>query len=233
MIDQFVEDDPPYWPTWMIDQIEQADVRAVRRLGDLSAALRGARTRDAGTRRQLGRARGHRGDVQDLPAAHRKFIAVAFEAEDLAHVPSVLLGAGRTGYVLDRDYDQLYRRITEQPRREPITGRLRDMSRPSPALPAHVTVRSRPPFVPTLFLDRTRETALLRKVVLEREHGIVVITGRAGIGKTALIGRFLQDLESRSEHGRLEFVYISADGSVACQPGPDPLPPARDACGKR
>jgi hypothetical protein len=24
-IDQFVEDDPPYWPTWMIGQIEQAD----------------------------------------------------------------------------------------------------------------------------------------------------------------------------------------------------------------
>ena len=206
-IDQFVEDDPPYWPTWTREQIEQADFV----LCVVSATYR--ERFEARERLSTGRgvsweaAAVTEASYADLPDAHRKFIAVAFDARDLTEVPKVLLGAGRTGYLLFDYYHQLYRRITGQARGAPPLGSMR-------VLPSSEALRveSRPPFVTARFVDRERETRQLRDAVLSRDAGCVLVTGRTGSGKTALIARLLQFLETREQ--ALTFAYVSAAGSA-------------------
>jgi tetratricopeptide (TPR) repeat protein len=216
-IDQFVEDDPPYWPTWMQDQVEQADFV-------LCVMSKAYKYRFESRERIMpGRGVNWEGLVvteatyADLPAAHRKFIAIAFDAADLANVPRVLLGAGRTAYVLYDYYHQLYRRLTGQRRPVPSLGEVQ-ATESTGATAQAIQVHSRPPFVPLRFLDRTRETGLLREAVQDANEGCVLITGRAGIGKTALVSRMLQDLESWSGCNQLEFAYISTGSSIPVSP---------------
>ena len=218
-IDQFVEDEPPYWPTWMQDQIEQADYV-------LCVVSRSYEERfESKERMKQGKGVNWEGLVMteaayaDLPQAHRKFIVVVFDAADLQHVPRVLLGAGRTAYVLYDYYHQLYRRITGQGQKALPLGEIRRMEEEAPAeaIP-EVNVHSRPPFVPLRFLDRTRETGLLGEAIQHPEGGCILVTGRAGIGKTALVSRLLQDLEAGLRCAPIEFAYVSAGGSVPVSP---------------
>jgi hypothetical protein len=212
-IDQFVEDNPPYWPTWMLDEIERADVV-------LCVISRIYKERFESQER-LTRGRGVNWEAlmmteaayADLPQAHRKFIAVVFDTDDLQHVPGVLLGSGRTAYVLYRDYDSLYRRMTGQGRPLPPLGEVRDMGG-GRSETSKITVHSRPPFVPLRFLDRTRETDSVRDAIQHVDGGCTLITARPGIGKTALISRLLQDLEDGSGYGVTDFAYVSAGGST-------------------
>lgn len=215
VIDQFVEDDPPYWPTWMQDQLEQADFV----LCVVSPMYR----ERFESRERISPGRGVNWEAlvvteasyADLPAAHRKFIAIAFDDEDLKAIPRVLLAAGRTAYVLPGYYHQLYRRITGQAQAVPALGEVKVLS-DAPA--AILDIHSRPPFVPARFLDREGETGLLHEAVQRSDRPCVLLTGRAGIGKTALVGRLLQFLESQPRERPLTFAYVSGTGSVPISP---------------
>ena len=218
-IDQFVEDDPPYWPTWMQDQIEQADYV-------LCVVSRAYKERfESKERMERGRGVNWEGLMMteaayaDLPQAHRKFIVIAFDPADLQYVPRVLLGAGRTAYLLYAYYHQLYRRITGQAQTLPPVGEIKPVGEDASAGPiSQVNIHSRPPFVPLRFLDRTRETGLLEEAIQRFEGGCILITGRAGIGKTALVSRLLQNLEAGHGCGSIEFAYVSAGGSIPVSP---------------
>ena len=219
-IDQFAEDDPPYWPTWMFQQIEQADFV-------LCVVSEVYRDRfDADKRLDSGKGVNWEGLVlteasyRDLPDAHRKFIAVAFERSDLQYVPRIFLGAGRTAYVLPHAYDALYRRLSGQLRKVPELGAVRQLSAlhhdREEASALHV--RSRPPFVTTRFLNRERETRQLREEIDRDSSRCVILTGRPGIGKTALVGRLLEFLEGQHSTVPVTFSYLPADGSVPLSP---------------
>ncbi len=134
-IDQFVEDDPPYWPTWMPDQIEQADYV-------LCVVSRAYEERfESKERMERGRGVNWEGLMMteaayaDLPRAHRKFIVIAFDPADLQHVPHVLLGAGRTAYLLYDYYHRLYRRITGQAQTVPPVGEIKQVGQEASAGP--------------------------------------------------------------------------------------------------
>lgn len=60
-------------------------------------------------------------ELYDSEANNDKFIPVLFSSEDSAHVPVYVRGA--THYVLDDDYDDLYRQLTDQPKHaKPVLG---------------------------------------------------------------------------------------------------------------
>jgi hypothetical protein len=116
MIDQFVEHDPPFWPRWMTDQVRGADhvlclaspayKERVELRGNPDAG-RGARWEGAIITEEL---------YGQFPNAYRKFIAVVPAGGSPDHIPDVLLPVGRSYYVLPRDDEDLYRRLTGQPR---------------------------------------------------------------------------------------------------------------------
>jgi tetratricopeptide (TPR) repeat protein len=71
-----------------------------------------------------------------------------------------------------------------------------------------------PPLFPNLFLDRTIETRRLEDRLRDSSVRLLAVVGSAGIGKTAMIVRLVDDL--RSIPGQLPidaFLYMPADGS--------------------
>lgn len=115
-IDQFIEHDPPTWPRWMMEQIKTSDYilclaspsykQRVESHGD-AAIGRGARWEGAIITEEL---------YAQFPAAQSRFIAVLLEGCTPADIPDVLLPVGRSYYTWPRDDEDLYRRLTNQPR---------------------------------------------------------------------------------------------------------------------
>lgn len=119
-IDQFVEHDPPTWPRWMMDEIRGADfvlcvaspaykVRTEDQ-GD-PASGRGARWEGAVITEEL---------YSQFPATQSKFIAIVLEGCSPADIPDILMPLGRSYYHWPEDDENLYRRLTNQPRVVPV-----------------------------------------------------------------------------------------------------------------
>lgn len=119
-IDQFLEHDPPVWPRWMIDEIRAADFvlclaspayrNRVESWADSSVG-RGARWEGAHITEAL---------YTDFAQGSRRFIAVVIKPCTPEHIPDVLRPVGSTYYVMPDDDEELYRRITNQPRVVPV-----------------------------------------------------------------------------------------------------------------
>ena len=118
-IDQFTEHDPPTWPRWMIDEVRGADyvlclvsplykMRTEGR-GDLTQG-RGARWEGAVITEEL---------YSQFPGSQAKFIAVVMSGCSANDIPDILMPIGRTYYHWPDDEEDLYRRLTRQPRVSP------------------------------------------------------------------------------------------------------------------
>jgi hypothetical protein len=117
LIDQFVEHDPPpTWPRWMINEIKLADFvlclaspgyrECVEGRGN-PAVGRGVRWEGAVITEEL---------YRRSPTAQDKFIAVVLDKCSVEDIPDILLPLGRSHYLWPRDDEDLYRRLTGQPR---------------------------------------------------------------------------------------------------------------------
>jgi len=116
LIDQFIEHEPPTWPRWMSDEIKIADFvlclaspgyqERVEGRGN-SAVGRGVRWEGVVITEEL---------YHGIPTAHAKFIAVVLDKCSPDDIPDILLPLGRSYYLWPRDDEDLYRRLTGQPR---------------------------------------------------------------------------------------------------------------------
>jgi hypothetical protein len=119
-IDQFIEHDPPTWPRWMIDEVRGADFvlclaspayrERTEGRGDPSVG-RGARWEGAIITEEL---------YSEFPATQSKFIAVVLEGCSPQNIPDILMPVGRSYYLWPGDDENLYRRLTRQPRVSPV-----------------------------------------------------------------------------------------------------------------
>jgi len=116
VIDQFIEHDPPTWPRWMRDEIRSATFVLClaspsyreRAEGQGNPAVgRGARWEGAIITEDL---------YAGFPTAQSKFIAVVLDRCSPDDIPDILLPVGRSYYLWPRDDEDLYRRLTGQPR---------------------------------------------------------------------------------------------------------------------
>lgn len=114
-IDQYLEHDPPIWPRWMLDEIHNADFVLC-----LASPAYKARVEDPAE--PAGRGAQWEGIYitealyHDIAETHRKFIAVVMPPCTAADIPDVLRPVGATYYLLPEDDEDLYRRLTRQPR---------------------------------------------------------------------------------------------------------------------
>ena len=116
VIDQFLEHDPPFWPRWMIDQVKAADYvlclaspgykERFDNNGDPSIG-RGARWEGVFVTEEL---------YSSFASNRRKFIAVVIPPCSPAHIPDVLRPVGESYYDWPEQDEELYRRVTGQPR---------------------------------------------------------------------------------------------------------------------
>lgn len=125
IIDQYETSPRQGWPLWTLIQTEEARFvlvvcteiyhRRVRGKGEPGKGL-GAKWEGAIITQEL----------HDSEANNDKFIPLQFSSEGSAHIPVYLRGAER--YVLDDDYEDLYRHITNQPKYlKPALGARRSM----------------------------------------------------------------------------------------------------------
>lgn len=119
-IDQFHSESGQNWPLWMLKAIQKADFvlclasplykERFEASGDASRGL-GSRWEGAIITEAL---------YNESLAADSKFIAVVPEGCDSQHIPTLLQPLGRTHYRLPDDDEDLYRRLTGQPRVLPL-----------------------------------------------------------------------------------------------------------------
>jgi predicted secreted protein len=125
LIDQYEMSPREGWPRWTMSQIEEARFVLVVCTETYHRRVRG--------KEETGKGLGAKWEgaiitqeLYDSEANNDKFIPVLFASEDVAHVPVYLRGVTR--YVLDDDYENLYRRITNQPKHlKPALGTRRSM----------------------------------------------------------------------------------------------------------
>jgi hypothetical protein len=118
-IDQFIEHDPPTWPRWMLDEVRGADFvlclvspsyKVRTEGGGNPNEGRGARWEGAVITEEL---------YSQFPASQAKFIAVVLQGCSSEDIPDVLMPVGRSYYHWPDDEENLYRRLTGQPRVTP------------------------------------------------------------------------------------------------------------------
>lgn len=111
-LDQYEVSPPESWPNWMWNQIEDADFVLVVCTETYHRRFRG--------KEEPGRGQGVTWEgtiltqsLYDAGSLNARFVPVVLAGEDTEHIPLVLRGATR--YQLDRDYEKLYRHLTDQP----------------------------------------------------------------------------------------------------------------------
>lgn len=126
-IDQYEMSPPEGWPRWMVNRIEGADFVLVVCTETYERRFRGRK----GPGKGLGAT--WEGaiitqEIYDAATNNVQFIPVLFSSQDSVHIPIILRGA--TYYRLDTEegYEDLYRRLTNQPRvQKPELGKPRPM----------------------------------------------------------------------------------------------------------
>jgi len=112
-IDQYENAPLEGWPRWMLNQVERADFVLVACSEEYDRRFRGNEA--------YGKGKGATWEggviiqeLYDAQGLNSKFIPITLNPEDSKFIPSPLRGATYYRLQNDDDYDQLYRRLTNQ-----------------------------------------------------------------------------------------------------------------------
>src|SRR5271166_3856561 len=204
-IDQYVVVPPEGWPRWMDKQIRDSDFVVMVCTETYYQRVMGEEQPGKG----LGvRWEGHLiyGEIYRAGTMNTKFIPVLFEGGDPSHIPAPARGTNHYFPRTTRGYEDLYRRLTNQPCAiKPELGKLRSLPpaerKSEGALGRLVNVPNLPPH----FLPRPGDLQALKDAVLAGLTKPVALTGTGklglqgmgGIGETVLAVALARDSEVR------------------------------------
>jgi tetratricopeptide (TPR) repeat protein len=187
-IDQYEQSPAEGWPRWCERQVEQSTFVLVACTDTYLRRFKGEETPKIG----LGVTwEGHiiTQDLYDAQGSNTKFIPILFSKEDEQFVPKPLRSTSR--YQLSDNYDQLYRRLTNQPLISmPTLGEVKPMPARE-SLPPLSSLERKQDFqtiwlVPyprnPFFTGRENILDLLRQTLEKRK--IAALSGFGGFGKT-------------------------------------------------
>ena len=153
--------------------------------------------------------------IYDADAEITRFIPVLFEPGNVEHIPTPLKGA--TYYCLDTEqgYEDLYRRLTDQPRTiKPELGKLRklpprerklDFLTAEAAGPDKISI-SRLPITGRDLFGRQAELGLLDQAWADPGTNVLSLVAWGGVGKSALVNHWLRGMAGDHYRGA-ERVY--------------------------
>jgi nucleoside phosphorylase len=208
-IDQYENPPAKGWQRWMLDEVEAAEHVLIICTEVYNRRFRG--------REEVGKSKGVTWEggviIQELyedQGVNSKFIPVTFDTQDIEVVPNPLRST--TVYRLDTadGYEQLYRRLTNQPiTRKPQLGKLRTLPSRNrkpfsqeelqPSIDENLSESQARPLNFLALDDRWVGRANLIQDLSHRIQDscrLLILVGMTGIGKTALGERLAVELES-------------------------------------
>ncbi len=210
ILDQYESSPPEGWPRWMDKHIRGADFVLMICTEIYFRRVMGEE--------KLGTGLGVKWEgnliyqhIYNADTTNTRFIPVLFKSGKVEHIPTPLQGA--TYYHVDTQdgYEELYRRITNQPRTvKPILGRLRTLpprERKQDFFAVKVSLAKLPSTSPDLF-GRQKELATLDAAwnpppspTGEGRVGVLSLVAWGGVGKTALVNKWLSQIARDNYRG--------------------------------
>jgi hypothetical protein len=125
IIDQYEESPAVGWTRWAMNQIDESEFVLVVCTQQYSLLFSGKKETIEGKPANWQGAIITQ-SIYDSQSNHTKFIPITFSEHDFAHIPMILRSA--TSYTIDTDYEQLYRRLTNQfDTPMPVLGAIRQL----------------------------------------------------------------------------------------------------------
>jgi tetratricopeptide (TPR) repeat protein len=199
-LDQYETSPPEGWPNWMEKHIRKSDFIIIvctetycRRANgeEVTGKGRGVKWESTLTFNQI-----YQADSQNT-----RFIPILFDPDDAEYIPSILQVATYYCVNTEEGYEKLYRRLTNQPiKQKPELGILKKLpskERKSDFLKAqaiNVSLAKMPTTNPDVF-GREKELAILDEAWESEHTNIVMLVAFGGVGKTALVNKWLINME--------------------------------------
>ena len=203
ILDQYEPHPPKGWPLWMEEQIDDMDFVLMICTEIYCRRVKGEEKpgKGRGVKWEGGLIRNH---IYDADAENQRFIPVLLSPEDEAHLPTYL--KGYTRYFLDGDdgYEDLYRRLTNQPKVEkPGLGKLKKLppkERRQDFRPPKLHLAKLPITDHEIF-GRENELAMLDQAWAEPHVNVFSLVAWGGVGKSALVNAWLNEMERDNYRG--------------------------------
>ncbi len=148
--------------------------------------------------------------IYDNDSKNPRFIPVVFDPSDCRYIPTLLKGASFYCVNTPGGYEKLYRRLTKQPEVvKPVPGPIKVLPPKKPAVDfpgaalgkaAGVSLYKLPVTGDRLF-GREKELALLDEAWNDAQTRIVCLVAWGGVGKTALVNRWLNEMQKKDYGG--------------------------------
>lgn len=214
ILDQYETSPPEGWPKWMDRHIAKSDFVIVICTETYYRRVMGEQKpgKGHGVKWESTLTYQH---IYDADSEITRFIPVLFEPGNVEHIPTPLKGA--TYYCLDTEqgYEDLYRRLTNQPRTiKPKLGKLRklpprerkpDFLAAEVAGPDRISISRLPPTGRDLF-GRQAELELLDQAWADPGTNVLSLVAWGGVGKSALVNHWLRGM-ARDHYRGAERVY--------------------------
>ncbi len=208
ILDQYEEAPPEGWPRWMDRNTK--DVDFVLMICTESYYRRVMGEEETGT--GLGvkwEGNSIYNYIYEADTTNSRFLPVLFSPADKQFIPTPLKGATYYCVGSEEGYEDLYRRLTNQPKTEkPVLGKLRKLptrERKQDFRPPRLYLAKLPPTDHEIF-GREKELGWLDEAWADPHTNIFSLVAWGGVGKTALVNSWLNILEKDNYRGA-ERVY--------------------------
>ncbi|KAF0107510.1 MAG: TPR domain-containing protein [Anaerolineaceae bacterium] len=220
-IDQYVTSPAEGWPKWMDRQITNSDFVLVACTETYYRRVMGEEEQGKGLGIKWESTITYQ-DIYDANSENTKFIPILFEDGKTDFIPKPLKGA--TFYFLPKQYEDLYRRLTNQPKiQKPELGQIKKLES-LPALERKTdffegTVAgwhlAHPYPMPPNFTGRAAERALLTRWLTEdSQNRLFILCALGGFGKSALAWHWLtNDVDPQEWPKVLWWSFYEGDAS--------------------
>ncbi|HJQ32733.1 MAG TPA: FxSxx-COOH system tetratricopeptide repeat protein [Pyrinomonadaceae bacterium] len=181
-LDQYVPSPPEGWPRWTAERVESADYVLIICTETYQKRFKGTEEAGKGLGAQWEGAIITQ-ELYDDAGSNAKFIPVLFSTEDSQHIPRELRGVQSYDLNSEQGYEELYRRLTNQPRvTKPVLGSLKPLptrERKQFFLVSNWNI----PYQPNPFFTGREDKLAELRAALDTK-GAAAVSGMPGVGKT-------------------------------------------------
>jgi len=203
ILDQYEDSPAEGWPRWMDTNIKNADFVLMICTETYYKRVMGED--------KPGKGRGVRWEgnliyqhIYNADTRNTKFIPLLFDGSKPEYIPAPLGGATHYWVDSEQGYEDLYRRLTNQPKTiKPKLGKFKNLpprQRKQDFFAVQVTLSKLPTTGKDLF-GREEELAMLDRAWEEPHTNILSLVAWGGVGKTALVNHWLGYIEHDNWRG--------------------------------